>query len=160
MGKDFFYVSFVQQTHHQPAPHPLPKPAQTCAFLPVSAASQPPCLTAGSRPATLRCHVGGGGRRGVSPHTIPHCAPPSNIIIDHGQPERWKAIPLLHASCETPAANLAALDPRLGLPSRSFVVGSLAAAPPTGPLPVKRCRPEQPPSRLHDTASAFPASHG
>jgi hypothetical protein len=80
----------------------------------------------------------------AAPRTIPHCAPPSNIIIDHGQRERWK--PILFC---TPAANLAALDPRLGLPSRSFVVGSLAAAPPTGPLPVKRCRQALPSRTTH-----------
>jgi hypothetical protein len=36
-GKAFFHVPFVQQTHHQPAPHPLSKPAQpahSCPSLP------------------------------------------------------------------------------------------------------------------------------
>jgi hypothetical protein len=161
MGKDFFYVPFVQQTHHQPAPHPLPKPAQTCAFLPVSAGSQPPCLTAGSRPATLRCHVGGGGRRGVSPSHHPalrstlqynHRPRPARTLeSDSSFARQLRILPLStrDSDCHHVASSLVHLPPRRQQ-ARSLSSVAVQNNPQAG------CTTQLPPFRPHtgDTAAA------
>jgi hypothetical protein len=105
----------IQQTHGLAAPDPFPKSIQRAHSCPPLPPRNPPCLTAESRrPATLRCHVGGGGRRQALAALMSQRASPSHHPVLRSTLQS-SAMPTLETdpSFAHQLPSLAVLDPRL-----------------------------------------------